>query len=220
MGLASVPGGAGYWMTTSDGSVFTFGTAPFFGSLSGRPLQSRVVGMAATPDGRGYWLVAADGGVFTFGDAPYLGSIGGRPPQRPGRGHRPDARTAAATGWPRPTVGCSPSATPPSSEPPRRPPRPADRRHGADLDGRGYWLAAADGGVFTFGDAGFTGSRAGVRGASPIVGLMPTGDGAGYWLVAADGGVFTFGDARFLGSAVGIPSNEPIVGISLPAGGF
>jgi hypothetical protein len=87
-------------------------------------------------------------------------------------------------------------------------------------DGRGYWLVAADGGVFTFGDARFAGSRAGARGASPIVGLLPTGDGAGYWLVAADGGVFTFGDARFLGSAVGIPSNEPIVGISLPAGGF
>ena len=28
-------------------------------------------------------------------------------------------------------------------------------------DGGGYWLAAADGGVFTFGDAGFSGSMGG-----------------------------------------------------------
>jgi hypothetical protein len=62
-------------------------------------------------------------------------------------------------------------------------------------------LVAADGGVFTFGDAPYLGSTGGVRLAQPIVGMAATPDGQGYWLVAADGGVFTFGDARFLGSS-------------------
>jgi hypothetical protein len=68
-------------------------------------------------------------------------------------------------------------------------------------DGGGYWLVAADGGVFAFGDARFLGSAGGTRLAAPVVGMTVTPDGGGYWLVAADGGVFSFGDARFLGSA-------------------
>ncbi len=56
--------------------MFTFGDAPFLGSLGNLALNAPIVGITATPDGRGYWLVAADGGVFTFGDAPFLGSLG------------------------------------------------------------------------------------------------------------------------------------------------
>ncbi len=66
----------------------------------------------------------------------------------------------------------------------------------ATPDGAGYWVVAADGGVFTFGDARFFGSLGNVSLNAPIVGIAATPDGAGYWLVAADGGVFTFGDAR------------------------
>src|SRR5665811_1771670 len=64
-------------------------------------------------------------------------------------------------------------------------------------DGHGYWLVAADGGIFTFGDAGFFGSTGNVALNQPIVGMASTADGHGYWLVAADGGIFTFGDAGF-----------------------
>jgi hypothetical protein len=67
-------------------------------------------------------------------------------------------------------------------------------------DQGGYWLAGADGGVFTFGDAGFYGSMAQVRLAAQIVGMVAAPGGQGYWLVGADGGVFTFGDAGFYGS--------------------
>jgi Beta-lactamase enzyme family len=67
-------------------------------------------------------------------------------------------------------------------------------------DGGGYWLVAADGGVFTFGDARFFGSLGNLTLNAPIVGIAGTPDGGGYWLVAADGGVFTFGDAPFAGS--------------------
>jgi len=52
----------------------------------------------------------------------------------------------------------------------------------ATPDGRGYWLAAADGGVFAFGDAPYEGSGAGRQLAQPVVGLADTSSGAGYWL--------------------------------------
>jgi hypothetical protein len=66
--------------------------------------------------------------------------------------------------------------------------------------GKGYIMAGADGGVFTFGDASFHGSLAGTKLAAPIVGICLSPTGKGYWLVAGDGGVFTFGDAAFEGS--------------------
>ncbi len=79
--------------------------------------------------------------------------------------------------------------------------------------GKGYWLAAADGGVFSYGDARFLGSMAGTHLNAPIVGIASTKDGHGYWLAAADGGIFTFGDARFLGSMARARLDQPIVGI-------
>jgi hypothetical protein len=79
---------------------------------------------------------------------------------------------------------------------------------------QGYWLAGADGGIFTFGDAGFYGSAGGIRLNAPIVGMAATPDGKGYWLTAVDGGVFAFGDAGFYGSMGGTPLNQPVVGMA------
>jgi hypothetical protein len=84
----------------------------------------------------------------------------------------------------------------------------------ATPDGRGYWLVAADGGVFTFGDAGFYGSTGSERLNRAVVGMAATPDGRGYWLVAADGGVFTFGDARFYGSTGSERLNRPVVAMA------
>ena len=64
VGMAITTDGAGYWLVASDGGVFTFGDARFFGSMGGTRLNAPVVGMATTSDGGGYWLVASDGGVF------------------------------------------------------------------------------------------------------------------------------------------------------------
>ena len=75
----------------------------------------------------------------------------------------------------------------------------------------GYWLAARDGGVFTFGASGFHGSLGGRRLPAPVVDMAATPDGGGYWLVAADGGIFSYGDANFLGSTGAMRLNEPIV---------
>ncbi len=78
----------------------------------------------------------------------------------------------------------------------------------------GYWLVAADGGIFSFGSAPFLGSMGGRRLNQPIVGMTATADGRGYWEVAADGGIFTFGDAPFLGSMGGTRLNRPVVGMA------
>ena len=84
----------------------------------------------------------------------------------------------------------------------------------ATPDGLGYWLVAADGGVFSYGDAAFDGSTGGIHLNQPIVGMAATPTGHGYWLVASDGGVFAFGDAAFAGSMGGRPLNQPIVGMA------
>ncbi len=89
----------------------------------------------------------------------------------------------------------------------------------ATADCRGYWLVAADGGVFAFGDARFLGSEGGRHLNQPIVGMAATADSAGYWLVAADGGVFSFGDAAFQGSTGGLKLSRPVVGLTPTATG-
>ena len=83
----------------------------------------------------------------------------------------------------------------------------------ASPTGHGYWLVAADGGVFTYGDATFQGSAGSLKLNEPIVGMAATSDGGGYWLVAADGGIFSYGDAAFHGSTGGIALAAPIVGM-------
>jgi Bacterial capsule synthesis protein PGA_cap len=90
----------------------------------------------------------------------------------------------------------------------------------AAAPGGGYWLVAADGGIFAFGSAAYKGSMGGVPLNRPIVGMAATPDGGGYWLVASDGGIFAFGNARFFGSTGGMPLNRPIVGMAAtPDGG-
>jgi hypothetical protein len=76
--MAATPTGDGYWLVASDGGIFSFGDAAFYGSTGAMRLNQPIVGMAATPTGDGYWLVAADGGIFSFGDARFHGSAAGR----------------------------------------------------------------------------------------------------------------------------------------------
>ena len=55
---AADPVGSGDWLTDSDGEVYAFGSASYYGSLTNMQLNSPVVGIASAPDGKGYWLVA------------------------------------------------------------------------------------------------------------------------------------------------------------------
>jgi len=79
--------------------------------------------------------------------------------------------------------------------------------------GLGYWLVASDGGVFSFGDAGFHGSAGDIIFNQSIAAMTATLSGDGYWLVSSNGGIFAFGNAMFFNPTDVIP-NQPIVGIA------
>ena len=98
-------------------------------------------------------------------------------------------------------------------EPPAALPRRRSSAWTSTPTGKGYWLVAADGGVFAFGDAHLPRSigrtaleqpdRRHRRARRP---------GTGYWLVAADGGIFGFGDARLPRLDGRTAPQPPIVG--------
>ncbi len=215
-GLPGPPSGprSGYWTVASDGGIFAFGDAGFYGSTGSLTLNRPIVGMAPTPDGGGYWLVAADGGIFAFGDAGFYGSTGSLTLNRPivGMAATPDGRgywLVAADGGIF-AFGDAVFDGSMGGQPLNRPIVGMASVPG----GGGYWLVASDGGIFSFGDATFHGSMGGLPLNAPVVGLVPGAFGNGYQEVAADGGLFSFGDATFHGSMGGLPLNAPIVGIS------
>jgi peptidoglycan hydrolase-like protein with peptidoglycan-binding domain len=190
---AGADGSAGYWLATSDGGVYSYGAARFFGSMAGTTLARPVVGLAALPTGAGYWLVADDGGVFAFGGAPFLGSLGGRRLASPivamtstpsGAGYWLVARDGGVFAF-----GDAPFAGAPASS----------GMHGAAVgiasspSGKGYWVAAEDGGVFAFGDAPFLGAMDEGRLPAPVSGIGAPSAGGGYWLLGRDGHVYAFG---------------------------
>jgi len=84
--------------------------------------------------------------------------------------------------------------------------------------GHGYWFVAADGGVFSYGDAQFFGSTTNVHLTGSVVGMTATYSGSGYWIAVSDGGVFQYGDAAFFPGSLGRQGISGVAGISLPAG--
>jgi hypothetical protein len=212
----------GYFLTASDGGVFTYGAAGFHGSAGGLPLVDPVVGSAMAPGDGGYWLVASDGGVFAYGSAGFYGSTGGLTLVKPivamtptpdGRGYWLVASDGGVFAFG--DAGYFGSL---GGQPLNRP----IVALAATPDGRGYWLVASDGGVFAYGDAGYFGSTGNLVLNRPVVDMAPTPDGHGYWLVASDGGIFAFGDAGFHGSAGDLTLHRPVVGMAtdLTGGGY
>jgi hypothetical protein len=63
-------------LVASDGGIFSFGDAKFYGSTGRRNLAHPIVGMARTRTGKGYWLLGSDGAAFNFGDAKFFGGLG------------------------------------------------------------------------------------------------------------------------------------------------
>ena len=63
----------GYWILSSNGSVFGF-NAPYYGSAFGLLGTSPAVSMVASPNGKGYWILSSNGSVFGFGNVVYYGS--------------------------------------------------------------------------------------------------------------------------------------------------
>ena len=127
---------------------------------------------------QGYWLVGSDGGVFTLRRRA-LPRLDRQPAAQASPSSASRRRRAArATGSSRPTAASSRSAT--------------RAFHGSTgglrlnqpivgmaptPSGHGYWLVAADGGIFSFGDARFYGSTGELRLNQPIVGMARDADG-------------------------------------------
>jgi hypothetical protein len=204
----------GYWQVASDGGVFTFGAARFYGSTGSIKLNKPVVGMAATPDGKGYWLVASDGGIFAYGDAQFYGSTGSMVLNKPIISMIPTLNGGgywliASDGG----VFAFGNATFYGSTGGNAPPYPITAAAASFLAG-GYWMVDANGQVFNFGDAPAEGSPSSAPGGYTITGIAPTHNDNGYWLSSWNGNVADFGNAAGYGSMYGTKLNAPIVGIT------
>ena len=213
----------GYWLVGSDGGIFSFGQAQFYGSTGSLHLQRPVVGMVPTSDHGGYWLDASDGGVFSYGDTQFYGSI-------PGLGLHP-----AGSGLPNslnaPVAGMVPSADGggyfmvasdggvfafgdahfAGSCPGIGGCAGAAVAVMPDASGNGYWLVTQSGNVYTFGDASYYGAPGNT--GSPVTSAVRTPDGGGYWILTANGAVHGYGDAGNFGDAAGSFGLNPATAI-------
>ena len=186
----------------SDGGIFAFGDAGFYGSTGGIALNRAHRGHGRHPRrlaATGWWPPTA--GIFAFGDAGFYGSTGGMVLNQPvvGMAATPDgggywlvasdggifafgdAGFYGSTGGitlNRPIVGMA--ATP---------------------DGGGYWLVASDGGHLRLRRRRLLRVD---RQRSPSTGPSwawpppPTAAATGWWPPTA--GIFAYGDAGFYGS--------------------
>jgi hypothetical protein len=75
VGMAATPDGRGYWLVASDGGIFNFGDARFYGSLVSADPGEVAAAAMATADGGGYLIITTDDHVVPFGDAPQFGDI-------------------------------------------------------------------------------------------------------------------------------------------------
>lgn len=212
----SAAAASGYYVLGNDGGVFSYGNAPFRGSVPGLGIHATAVLMAVTPDQRGYWVLGSDGGVFTFGDARFFGSVPGTGAHTVGVDLKPtpdgggywilgqdgsvfsfgDARFAGSL----PGIGAGGRAV----------------KLVPTATGAGYWILTAGGGVFSFGNAAPEGSPAADGIADPAVSMAATATDKGYWVLGADGGIFSFGDALYHGSVPGFGC-QSAVGVQLVA---
>jgi len=222
VGIAATPDRLGYWLVASDGGVFTFGDASYYGSvpglgiapagtvLSGPALTAPIVGIIPSPDGRGYLLIGADGGVFAFGDATYEGSCYQVPC---GSNTAVAAAVADKTGngyWFLMTNGTSYNfgdASPSCSVPPQTVPVTSASGPGNSVT---YDYLFANGWALDCGNT-FFGSAFGQLAPGDKATAIVLDDNDDYWIVTARGAVFAFGVANY-GSMAGTYLNAPIVG--------
>jgi hypothetical protein len=185
VGITPTSDRQGYWLEASDGGVFAFGDAGFYGSLPGLgfapaasagsapKLSAPIVGMVPSADGRGYFMVSSDGGVFAFGDAHFAGScpgIGGCQgsavaviPDASGRGYWIATNNGNVYSFgDAPYLGAPGIQSSPVTSAVRTP------------DGAGYWILLADGTVYNYGDAEYLGGASGLGGLNPAAAIYAT----------------------------------------------
>ncbi|HET6965938.1 MAG TPA: hypothetical protein VFH58_14280 [Acidimicrobiales bacterium] len=156
--MAPTKSGHGYLLVGTDGGVFTFGDARFYGSAAGFRPSTPVVAIAITPDGGGYWLATANGTVFAFGDAQ--GAHQGTQPPGAAPIVAMAADTATAQGyW---LVDANGVVLPFGGAPAlgglQGSAHPPIRGIASTPDGIGYWLVDANGTIYPFGSAPAGGS--------------------------------------------------------------
>lgn len=226
-----------YWMATSDGGIFSMGSAKFYGSAAGKSLTQPIASARPRPQHDGYWLLGGDGGVFAYGSAAYHG----RPPTSGITGfYRAIVPTATGNGyWVISQIGnifpFGDAVTSSSSA--------SSGYHSINTDianfnkaygglagvsaggivsaastgtGHGLILVSDNGSVYAYGDAVYRGNAginyaAGGRAAD----IMANGSGSsgGYVIVGIAGKVFAF-NAPLYGDARGISLSAPITGIA------
>ena len=200
-GFAFPTGPVGYWLAGADGSVYSCGNAPWYGSLTSMGItpDGPVVGIAGCS--RGYLLTTSTGAVYAFGSAPYQGGANTLPLTGPIVGivatpgcwggywlvsanggvftFGEDAEFLGSAGGlqlNKPMVGMAAPTEPIATCISVREPCAS-----------AYWLVAADGGIFTYNSPGnFDNSEGAVLGSS----------------------------ANFLGSTGCLTLNKPVVGMA------
>lgn len=197
VGIALTPSGGGYWIAASDGGVYAFGDARFYGSGASRAsaVDQEIVGIAATPRGDGYWLLGKWGRIYSFGNAEQLGHYDpgsdrvawpftGISPTPDGGGYwivNQDGAVYAFGNaqfygrWRTPHTARSAFVI----------------GIAATASGLGYWLLLTDGGVLSYGDASFHGSAVSLV-AGYATAVSATLDGEGYIVTDVCGNVSRF----------------------------
>ena len=191
--MGAMPTADGYWLFTTLGRVFEYGSAVNYGGLEHLVLNGPVVDASPLPDGTGYFMLGSDGGIFAFGSATYQGSVpevlpgvalnspvNGLVPSRDGAYWLVAGDGGVFAFGNAPFAGSIPQVLPgiPLNEP----------VVGALASGNAYLMIASDGGVFTFGSSIFHGSRPGIALApneirAPVTCVDVLGDRSGYLML-------------------------------------
>ena len=204
----------GYWLLEQDGQVYNFGQAATLGSLTLSAGRS-AIDIEATASGCGYWVIDSVGVFHRFGDAalipqanlsslvslydfgiapdsaesvvsviPSSAGTGAYVFTSIGRVIRTGTTTAIVDSLGREDLLWIQRLNSPV----------VDAR--LTSTGLGYWLLAADGGVFSFGDAHFSGAVPDYPTSQwideKIVSFAPDLDGRGYVVVAKSGKAWWF----------------------------
>ncbi len=177
VGVVPTPDGKGYFMVASDGGVFAFGDAHFFGSCASIGGCSAPV-VAVVPDatGKGYWLLLSNCQMVAFGDAAKIpdgncqnfahankvvATAAARTPAGNGywvllKNGNVYAEGNAKSLGPPPTAKAATAGDPAVALVPTS-------------DGRGVWVVDANGTVQAFGDAPNVGGVVGKPLSAPII---------------------------------------------------
>ncbi len=193
--------GGGYWLVTSAGSVFSYGDAFLYGSVSSGQLNGgTVVAIAATSDGLGYWLASSTGQVFAFGDAHGHGSVGKKrlsgtiiafQPTTSGDGYWMVSSTGRVYAFGKAHNYGSVK---------KKQLNGTITAFATSAGGKGYWLVSSAGPVYAFGKAGHYGGLPARKRSATVVDLVTSASRRGYWLLTSAGRVYAFGRAHNYGS--------------------